>query len=29
MKAYHDLCKGCHLEYKTGPVMCGECHPWR
>ncbi len=26
MKAYHDLCGGCHKE-KEGPVMCGECHP--
>jgi hypothetical protein len=29
MKAYHDLCKSCHLENKAGPVTCGECHPWR
>ncbi|NVL91104.1 MAG: cytochrome c3 family protein [Desulfobacterales bacterium] len=27
MKAYHDLCKACHLENKKGPVTCGECHP--
>jgi len=27
MKAYHDLCKGCHLAKETGPIMCGECHP--
>lgn len=26
MKAYHDLCKACHLEMKKGPIMCGECH---
>ena len=26
MKAYHLNCKGCHLERKEGPVMCGECH---
>jgi hypothetical protein len=19
-------CKGCHLERKQGPVMCGTCH---
>jgi predicted CXXCH cytochrome family protein len=27
MKAYHDLCKGCHGEKDKGPVTCGECHP--
>lgn len=26
MKAFHLNCKGCHLEMKKGPVMCGECH---
>jgi len=26
MKAFHLNCKGCHLERKAGPVMCGECH---
>ena len=26
MKAYHDLCKGCHLDNKVGPITCGECH---
>jgi len=26
MKAFHLNCKGCHLERKSGPVMCGECH---
>ena len=26
MKAFHLNCKGCHLEQKAGPVMCGECH---
>lgn len=26
MKAYHINCKGCHIERKKGPVMCGECH---
>lgn len=25
-KAFHRNCKGCHLEQKKGPVMCGECH---
>ncbi len=23
---YHQNCKGCHLEQKAGPVLCGECH---
>ena len=27
IKAYHDRCKGCHMEKKTGPVTCAECHP--
>jgi predicted CXXCH cytochrome family protein len=27
MKAYHDLCGGCHKEEKAGPITCGECHP--
>ena len=26
MKAFHLNCKGCHMEKKAGPVMCGECH---
>jgi len=26
MKAFHRNCKGCHLDRKNGPVMCGECH---
>ena len=26
MKAYHIRCKGCHLEQKAGPILCGECH---
>jgi predicted CXXCH cytochrome family protein len=26
MKAYHNLCKGCHEENGKGPVTCGECH---
>lgn len=25
-RAYHDLCKGCHLEEGAGPIACGECH---
>lgn len=25
-KAYHTNCKGCHMNEKAGPVMCGECH---
>jgi hypothetical protein len=29
MKAFHRNCKGCHETQKKGPVMCGECHPWR
>ena len=34
MKAYHDMCKGCHQNRraegkKGGPVTCGECHPWK
>jgi len=26
MKAFHVNCKGCHLEKKKGPIMCGQCH---
>jgi len=26
MKAFHLNCKGCHVQRKKGPVMCGECH---
>lgn len=26
IKAYHNRCKGCHLEKKSGPVICAECH---
>ena len=26
MKAFHLNCKGCHLDRKKGPIMCGECH---
>lgn len=25
-KAFHTNCKGCHLQQKKGPIMCGECH---
>lgn len=25
-RAFHLNCKGCHLERKSGPIMCGECH---
>jgi predicted CXXCH cytochrome family protein len=25
-KAFHLNCRGCHLEKKKGPVMCGQCH---
>jgi hypothetical protein len=24
--AYHNRCKGCHIEKKAGPILCGECH---
>jgi hypothetical protein len=23
---YHNRCKGCHEEEKSGPVVCSECH---
>ncbi|MBF0102313.1 MAG: cytochrome c3 family protein, partial [Desulfobacterales bacterium] len=23
---YHKQCRGCHLEKKAGPVLCGGCH---
>ncbi len=26
VRVYHLQCKGCHLEKKAGPVLCGECH---
>ncbi len=26
MKAYHNLCIGCHKNKKKGPITCGECH---
>lgn len=29
VRAYHNLCKGCHMEKKAGPVMCAECHEQR
>ena len=29
IKAYHDKCKGCHMEKKMGPITCAECHPSR
>jgi len=24
--AYHNLCRDCHFDQGTGPVLCGECH---
>jgi hypothetical protein len=27
IKAYHDMCKGCHMSQKAGPIQCSECHP--
>ncbi len=27
MKAYHNLCQGCHKDQGHGPITCGECHP--
>ncbi len=34
MEAYHLQCMGCHGRMKrdgkkTGPRLCGECHPWK
>ena len=26
VKAFHINCKGCHLQQKAGPILCGECH---
>jgi hypothetical protein len=26
MRAFHLNCKGCHLEHRQGPVVCGACH---
>jgi len=25
-KVFHDNCKGCHVEQKSGPTKCKECH---
>jgi hypothetical protein len=25
-RAFHLNCKGCHLQRRKGPVMCGQCH---
>ncbi len=25
-RAFHVNCKGCHLQQRKGPVMCGQCH---
>jgi hypothetical protein len=27
--AYHNLCIGCHVASKKGPVKCGDCHQFR
>lgn len=24
--AFHNRCKGCHLQLKKGPFLCAECH---
>ena len=34
MEAFHMQCMGCHGKLKkegkkTGPRLCGECHPWK
>ncbi len=26
MKAFHQNCKGCHLERGKGPILCAQCH---
>lgn len=26
IRAYHRQCRGCHLEAKAGPILCGQCH---
>lgn len=26
VRAFHLNCRGCHVEQKAGPVVCGECH---
>ncbi len=33
-QAFHSQCMGCHGKLKkegkkTGPRLCGECHPWK
>lgn len=25
-KVFHEKCKGCHAEMKSGPTKCKECH---
>lgn len=25
-KAFHQNCKGCHLERRKGPILCAQCH---
>ena len=25
-KVFHDNCKGCHVQMKSGPTKCKECH---
>ena len=27
IRAYHQNCRGCHLERQAGPVTCAGCHP--
>lgn len=26
IEAYHQQCRGCHVEQKSGPVTCAGCH---
>jgi hypothetical protein len=26
---YHQRCRGCHLEAKSGPILCSQCHSER
>jgi predicted CXXCH cytochrome family protein len=26
MVGYHTLCRGCHIDRKTGPIACAQCH---
>ena len=26
VRAYHRLCKGCHIAKEAGPIVCGQCH---